>query len=616
MEAVTVIRRPELYFGGAPPETLVEAPQNIFYHRVKADSATLQRMSFTARSPAAGLLCHPVAWVECELKIKESVRTDLLSQTVGPYAARVKQNNIAQGANGNVFHDACGLIAFGQGDSFGAGLDHCSVVLNGSSYTQQNLDRWWSPFVRFSIKDDDAQERYSRCGGKFDQFDSSGSMIVTSRANNVDGVTGFGISPDSGVMKRAQNYYNSTVSVDPGQVAAGGFHTASRTIRIRWPLNAGPFNPFFGMALNRINPYRSYALGLSNINQLSVDLLMKSNFTQTLLRKLHRDKTGFDGGLDATNYGMWANRAIQVELVSDSTFLELKYYRLAPGRAIPSVQNVPIYKIMTHAGSTMPAAADAGNGIELLGNVNLSPFGDGSLTYMAASGNDLLTTPAASQLAPNFNFYKMSFSTLSLPMCPSMLMIVAAKDTGSYGHQVSRDNAIVGEHTVVNRDACASILSVRLTVNTSEQVIQRSDDAARVLDQDRLWRSTIRNAVEGYFGGDFNSWANRQCCVMISSDEFSQLGISPGVIAPLTLKIDIEMQNRAVYYDSICEGFQGAGNANDAIRPRKCIDKLRVVPYIIAFYSRGVVSISPASAVTSVQSLAQHTASNTLAGNT
>ena len=199
-------------------------------------------------------------------------------------------------------------------------------------------------------------------------------------------------------------------------------------------------------------------------------------------------------------------------------------------------------------------------------------------------------------------------------MCPSLILICAQKDVDCYNH-ANNATGEAGGHKVVNRDTCASIASMQLTINTSENVISKSSDSAKMLDSDRMWRSTIRNAVKGYFGGNYADWRDRQCCVCLSSDEFSQLGISPGVIAPLQLKLDIEIQNRAVYFDGLAPRYAGTGADGQDLAPEICVDSIKTTPYMICVYSRGVASISPASAVLSVQSLAQHTASAILSSN-
>ena len=48
---------------------LIEAPANIFYQKVNASRATLQRMQFQWRSPSDNLLASTVCFLRCTLAI-------------------------------------------------------------------------------------------------------------------------------------------------------------------------------------------------------------------------------------------------------------------------------------------------------------------------------------------------------------------------------------------------------------------------------------------------------------------------------------------------------------------------------------------------------------------
>ena len=88
-------------------------------------------------------------------------------------------------------------------------------------------------------------------------------------------------------------------------------------------------------------------------------------------------------------------------------------------------------KIMSHAGPAFKTGAiDAANG-EIA--VAATVFGDASLVGLAPSGRDV-TTIARIQQTSHANYYKVSFATLSLPMCPSLILICAQKDVDCYNH--------------------------------------------------------------------------------------------------------------------------------------------------------------------------------------
>ena len=69
-QAIPVFRPTYLTDGAEFQGSLIESPANIFYQKVNASRATLNRMQFQWRSVSDNLLLSPVAMLRFKLKIK------------------------------------------------------------------------------------------------------------------------------------------------------------------------------------------------------------------------------------------------------------------------------------------------------------------------------------------------------------------------------------------------------------------------------------------------------------------------------------------------------------------------------------------------------------------
>ena len=88
--SIPVIRRQELFFGGGVRESLNESALDTFRLKVPANIATLDKMTFDFRSPASGLLCHPLAWLEAKFTVKVPGNVSQATQ----YSAGICQDNL------------------------------------------------------------------------------------------------------------------------------------------------------------------------------------------------------------------------------------------------------------------------------------------------------------------------------------------------------------------------------------------------------------------------------------------------------------------------------------------------------------------------------------------
>ena len=587
---LTIDRKRHLGFGPGVAEWLTEAPQNSFSVKTRADSATIDRMSFTMRSPSSGLLCSPKAYVEFELDIKQNQPVSTFTQSQAGYGLGYAADGVDDGALADGTNKAAGrtpLLCFPEYDGVGACLQHSSVTINGSSITVPSCNLWWRSFLRCSIDDQQAQQVYSGCGGPGDRYD-----CVAGKAYN-GGVTTSVLGADSGVMQRARNFTCQTVSTTGGT-------RGMRRVRIVWPILGGLFNPLTGLKLNATNPYHGAAYGLANQNQISADFLF-SGLGEYLIRSLSQAT-----GTNYSNHGV-ANDKIEIKLVEDQTFMYVKYYRLAAGREIPATQRVNTWKSLLSIGPSMPSVANAAQHVAAMAdNANTQAvFSNHKLTYFPAIGRDFQTV-AGREVENSDSSYTITFENVAFPMPPSAIMICGQQEQDSYANIVTP----TVDRSAQGRDCNLSIRAIEITVNTSEKVIHYSADATNQRDRRRLFEATSRSCSRDnhqFFKGDINAWSDRNCVIYLTSDEWLPLSISPGMLVPITMSVKVKFQNRCAFMDGINVV------TGDVIQLAET--RMRSQPVMVAFYKRAVATVASATMVLGLQQVSLKSGQEQLAQN-
>ena len=145
-QGVPVFRPPYLADGPEFQGSLIESPANIFYQKVNASRATLQRMQFQWRSVSDNLLLSPIAMLRFQLKITcPQLWTQLLAY-VGVDGVAQHEHNAANlagyyAAGGGAAQNCTGArnqkvapqIAFADGDAFLSCCSSANLVYNGTS---------------------------------------------------------------------------------------------------------------------------------------------------------------------------------------------------------------------------------------------------------------------------------------------------------------------------------------------------------------------------------------------------------------------------------------------------------------------------------------------------
>ena len=220
------------------------------------------------------------------------------------------------------------------------------------------------------------------------------------------------------------------------------------------------------------------------------------------------------------------------------------------------------------------------------------------------------------RIAKHANYYTAELNNISYPQLPQFLIFVFQKDVDVYSHKRITDAGSQGQRPILNRSSNACIRKLKLQLQTSEHVYSYSSDATAERDQQILYEDTVRNACRDYFG--YRQWAESECILVLSSDSYCPLGLSPGVVTPVQISVQAEIQNRCVRLDATCPVAgtpQADDGANTTTRQELALgaDKIQGVFTMIGAYTRGVATISPSSVVLSTMAISQQQASEAIA---
>ena len=197
-------------------------------------------------------------------------------------------------------------------------------------------------------------------------------------------------------------------------------------------------------------------------------------------------------------------------------------------------------------------------------------------------------------------------------------MFVFQKSVDCYSHKLITEANDQGLRPVLNRSSNASIRKLYLQLQTSEHVYSYSSDKTAEIDQQILFEDSVRNCCRDYFG--FEAWQRSECCLLLSSDSYCPLGLSPGTIMPVQISVRAEIENKNVSLsgtNAVGGTAQAADGAHVATREELSLgaDRIQGELLMIAVYTRGVATISPSSVVLSTMAVSQAQASEMLARN-
>ena len=206
VQPIPVYRPTFLTDGGEFRGSLIESPANIFYQKVNASRATLNRLQFQWRSVSDNLLLSPTVMLRMKLKIKCPQVWDQITAAISVHGitgskagsdANVYQS-ATQADTGSQIFNPC--LVFADGDAFSSVCSSANLIFNGTSISLNRQNRFWRDWMRTQVACEDAARIYKACGGSYDKFDQR--PVVVARHANPNGAlarVGVGITQDSGI---------------------------------------------------------------------------------------------------------------------------------------------------------------------------------------------------------------------------------------------------------------------------------------------------------------------------------------------------------------------------------------------------------------------------------
>ena len=288
-------------------------------------------------------------------------------------------------------------LVFADGDAFSSVCSSANLIFNGTSISLNRQNRFWRDWMRTQVACEDAARIYKACGGSYDKYDQR-PVVVASAPNGTIANQSVGITQDSGISERSKNLYAMSTT---GLVLDDGF---SREIQVSYPVPLPPFNPWRGHSLPASCPYKSCPLAIPHLSSGSLDFLLE-DFQKGFLRRLG-DIVGDGTGatLASNNDG---RTPIGVDIVSGSTYVELKYFRLSHSRALKEAYRFSIWQAQTFLGEMPPSTTNAAKGHKDYGNlVAMEPVGKDHVTK-TVTGSSQISADKSNKT------WKVAFDTLN-----------------------------------------------------------------------------------------------------------------------------------------------------------------------------------------------------------
>ena len=429
VQPIPVYRPTFLTDGGEFRGSLIESPANIFYQKVSASRATLNRLQFQWRSVSDNLLLSPTAMLRMKLTITCPQIWDQLTSAISVHgvtsaAADTTDANlyVAPDEGGdNATQQGVPCLVFADGDAFSSVCSSANLIFNGTSISLNRQNRFWRDWMRTQVACEDAARIYKACGGSYDKYDQRPVVVSTAPTGALNAIA-VGITQDSGINERSKNLYAMSAT---GRVEADNF---SRVIQVSYPVPLPPFNPWRGHSLPASCPYKSCPLAIPHLSSGSLDFLLE-DFEKGFLRRL--GQSGLTVGAASGRIAQNKVGDVGIKIVENETYVELKYFRLSHSRSLKESYRFAIWQAQTFLGEAPPTETKAEKGHAVYG-----VGADDALCGMIPIGKDHTTKTAVamSEISSDKSgkTWKVQFDTLNLAQIPSFLLISCPKLTDSY----------------------------------------------------------------------------------------------------------------------------------------------------------------------------------------
>ena len=614
---IPVFRPAKLSPGPEFQGSLVESPANVFYQRVTASRATLDRMQFQWRSVSDNLLISPIVRIRFLLHVNcPQIWTQLTSTIPLQGLAQMQHDQLANygavaAGNHGLGKVSTPCLVFADGDAFTNCCSSINLQFNGTSLSLNRTNRFWRDWQRTQLSSEDSARIYKRSGGCYDQFDAKGVVTaatvipahggngaaVANRANAEAGLCA-GLTQDSGISERSKALYSAVVD----QEMVGN---TTRKIWISYPVPVAPLNPWHGYVLPASCPYKNCPLAIPHLSAGGLDILME-DFATSFIRKLGGSLTAGNaqGILGAQNQ---AATAITMGDAKDCV-LELKYFRLSHTRTLKESYRFNVWQTQTFNGPDPPSVSALTNGHRdtFGGYIGMAPIGKDPV-QSAVGAISMISADRANRE------WTFSFDALNLAQVPSFLLISVPRLSHTYTMADDRDAGSI-PNCIRNLSRNLYIKNLQIIVNSARGAIDsESSDKTGFVNAERLFEMTQENAGSHYFKeGGFRAWRDYQCAVLLNSTQFAPgLQVSDGVAYPIQVQIEMTVQNRCVDVCAekllgpvgvVTQGIGGGALATDQngakIAPALVADYIRARAQATCFFTKIVLATTETSATT------------------
>ena len=614
---IPVFRPAKLSPGPEFQGSLVESPANVFYQKVTASRATLDRMQFQWRSVSDNLLVSPVVRIRFLLNINcPQLWTHLTSTIPLQGLAQLQVNGLATypalaASNAGIGKVAPPCLVFADGDAFTSCCSSISLNFNGTSLSLNRTNRFWRDWQRTQLSSEDSARIYKRSGGSYDMFDSravvtSGtvlpvaagvSVVVNTRAR-AEATLCAGVTQDSGISDRSKALYSAIKDQEV-------INDTTRSIYISYPVPVAPLNPWHGYVLPASCPYKNCPLAIPHLSAGGLDILME-DFATSFIRKLGGSLTA--GGAGGVAGAQSAIPTIITMGDKNECVLELKYFRLSHTRTLKESYRFNVWQTQTFNGPDPPTIAAVNNGhVDTTADyIAMRPMGKDPVTAIT-SGVSMMSKARAD------HEWQFSFNALNLAQVPSFLLISVPRLSECY---TMGDDRAAGSlpNCLRNLSRNLYIKDLKIVVNSARGAIDGGGaDKTGFVNAERLFEMTQENAGSHYFKeGGFRAWRDFGCAVLLNSTQFAPgLQVSDGVAYPIQVQIDMTVQNRCVDVcaekllgpvDVVNVGIGAANLATDhtgaKIAPALVADYIRARAQATCFFTKIVLATTETSGTT------------------
>ena len=658
IERVEVVRPVRFSIGPSFKAQVVESNISRFDMKVDPLSASEQRMSWSFRSPALGVLADSTLILETQWRIVAPANMNIAS-VLGP---QLQICDVSTGvdvgagtpAESNLVAQAPKL-AFSQGDGFQKSITSIMATVNGASVSNARLNDYQATLQKCWMTSEVAQKRFQGCGGAFSNWDAtsvSGQAFSIRRLAGAETYAAFGqghafhatapgangfrghsamavsaLTGDTGVTKRINNLMACTTSLP----AVGTYAPARNDVRIitcHWPVScAGLFTPF-GIydELSDSCPYKNSSICIPHLNIVNLEILFK-DLKQNLFRNLMGTRIADVGAGGVLATGSTPG-GFDISLVAGSPSLYVKYLRLASWRNIPATIDLAIYRNSVHdltsetsTGTVVCTAAVTRDGVpeQSLGLVcsgSSRGNGIGRLAgYGEASQRTVLWSGVTVSQAPQYIAFVLQKSSDMYCLGGVDLDDAFGRPINSWNYTAGvpaadqgRTQGLQNYFISRNTDASASIQQFEITISSSVGSYRYAGTSfPRLRSRKELFKDVQRYCVSDYCNSDFDVWRKHNGIIYLGSDAILRGLCSPGSAFPLVINAQVQFGSEREF----CDGHAACSQSETygfAVQRDPCFGR----PVMVCQYGQNSLSLSPSSGILSSQNMSHSSAMSLL----